>query len=216
MSPRSMRRSPRHPKSNDRSFTTPTTISAPNQRYGKGTSTTIASRAAAGLPSHSAPRSERIHTAEAAATNGAQQTDFYSSNFTPLPSVVDVIFSLPAPLTSGYLMIGMGGFQASQFGQLLVSLNGVAQPNFFNYQDGALASVERMFALSASDVASINAANELRLTINRSQSSDGIAFDYFQLDVQTTTTPEPASIVLLASGLAGVGVLVRRRSIRRS
>ena len=75
--------------------------------------------------------SNRRSVAEAAATNGAQQTDIYSAikNFAlqPLPETFDLVFPFIGELTSGVFSVDMAGFEADLFGQIGVSFNGVAQ-----------------------------------------------------------------------------------------
>lgn len=97
---------------------------------------------------------DRRSPAEAASVNGAQQTDFYSANFNPLPSFFDVFFTID-DVTSATFTVDMGGFQASQFGQLGVAYNGVAQANLFNFQDGVFETRVRSFGLDAATIASI-------------------------------------------------------------
>ena len=130
---------------------------------------------------------DRRSPAEAAATDGAQQTDFYSANFTPLPSDFDAVFTLPGQVASATLEIDMGGVQASDFGQLDVEFNGVPQPGLLNFQDGPTDTRVRQFPLSADAIANANEEGAFRVTIKRGASSDAIAFDYFELT--GTTTP---------------------------
>lgn len=151
---------------------------------------------------------DRRSAAEAAGVNGVQQTDFYSANFNPLPETFDVIFSVNTDLLSGVFTVDMGGFQATELGLLEVLFNGVLQPGLFDFQDGAFATAVRMFALDAATIASINATDEFRVTINRNSSNDAIAFDYFQLD--GAPVPEPSAVLLFSVGLLVTGQALRR------
>jgi hypothetical protein len=161
------------------------------------------------LPNINLPE-DRRSAGEAAAANGAQQTDFYSAVFTPLPFTFDVIFPFAGVLNSGTLTIDMGGFQASQLGQLSVAFNGVAQPGLFDFQDGVFNTAVRSFLLSPAALAGANLAGEFRMTVGRDGSNDAIAFDYFQLDGDINEVPEPATVMLLGAGLL-TGALRRRR-----
>ena len=160
---------------------------------------------------------DRRSAAEAAATNGAQQTDFYSALFTPLPFQFDVILPFAGVLTSGTLTIDMGGFQAATFGQITASLNGIAQPNLLNFEDGAFATAVRTFGLSPAVLAAANLAGQLVLRLDRSGSNDAIAFDFFRLngEVDAAPIPEPATLLLFGSGIAA-GVARRRRQRARN
>jgi hypothetical protein len=155
---------------------------------------------------------DRRSGAEAAATNGAQQTDFYSSVFTPLPFSFDVIFPLVGTLLTGTFEVDMGGFQADQFGPLVVAFNGVVQPGLFDFQDGVFDTVVRTFALDAAALANASAAGEFVVTISRGNSNDAIAFDYFRLVGREEVVPEPGSLLLASIGLVGLAALRRRRA----
>ena len=134
------------------------------------------------------PRDGRS-VAEAAATNGAQQTDFYSalSPAAPpkvpfgVPSSFDLVFPVTGTLTEATLQVDMGSFQASECNQIGVSINGVPQPGFFAFSDGALATRVRQIKLTAPQIAAANLARPLRITLSRGNSTDRIAFDYFKL-----------------------------------
>src|SRR5262245_37238610 len=67
------------------------------------------------LPNINLPE-DRRSAAESTAVNGAQQTDFYSANFSPLSTAFSVIFPLAGTLNSGTVSINMGGLQSSEFG----------------------------------------------------------------------------------------------------
>ena len=153
--------------------------------------------------------------AEASAINGAQFTDVYSAlypGFGPNPSEIgSFIFPLSQPMLSAVLTIDMGDFQASDFGQVAVDINGIAQPNMFNFQDGFQNTVVRSFPIGASEIAAANLAGQLLLTVNHTGSADFIAFDYLELN--TTAVPEPAAMILLGSGL--VGLIGFRRKLRK-
>lgn len=176
-----------------------------NDGYGQG----IAD--GANLPSI-ALNSDYRSAGEAAATNGAQQTDFYTSLFSPLPGTASILFPFVGTLTSATLTVDMGGFQASTFGAIGVNFNGISQSWAFN--DGAFGTVVRTFVLSAAELAAANSAGQFVINLSRGGSNDGIAFDYFQLDanVQTTSTPDSGnSLGLLGLAIAGLAGLARRR-----
>ena len=159
---------------------------------------------------------DRRSAAEAASTDGSQQTDFYSAVFTPLPFSFTAKFNLPSAITAASLVIDMGGFQAATFGQIAVSFNGVAQPGLLNFNDGAFGTQVRSFSLSASTIAAINLGNQFNVGFNRSGSNDAIAFDFFRLEY----TPEASVVPLPSAALAGLalfgGVFGAKQARRRA
>jgi hypothetical protein len=151
---------------------------------------------------------DRRSPGEKAATNGAQQTDIYSALLDPLPATVNFIFPFTGALTDATLTIDMGGFQASSFGQMSARYNGVVQSNLLNFEGDALATNLRLFVLGPAALAAANAAGQFVLTVDRGSSTDGVSFDYLQLN--GTTVPEPGSLFLLGLGLLAVAHLGRR------
>ncbi|MDH3460013.1 MAG: PEP-CTERM sorting domain-containing protein [Burkholderiaceae bacterium] len=157
---------------------------------------------------------------ELGATNGAQQTDFYSALFSPLPATFDVVFSLTENLVWATFEVDVADLQASQLGQFSVLFNGVLKASIFNFQDGFGNSAIHSFSLDANDLSNANTSNEFVVTFNRNGSNDAVAFDYFRLTGETQSlsvqtralaVPEPRSIVLLGLGLASLA-FARRRS----
>ena len=118
---------------------------------------------------------------EKAANNGAQQTDVYSAMASGLPASFHVVFPVEGKITEATLEVDMGSFEANQCRQFAVSINGVAQPGFFNFSDGPLATRVRQFVLTSAQIASANLARPLKITISRGSSTDKVAFDYFKL-----------------------------------
>ena len=154
---------------------------------------------------------------EAAATNGAQLTDVYSSLFPGFgPNMSEMgsfIFSpLAGNLTSATLTIDMADFQASDFGAIMADINGVSLDLAFD--DGFQNSAVRDFTLSAAQLAAVNADGFLSLNLDHTGSNDFIAFDYVKLtgDIDMNVVPVPASLPLLAAGLGLLRLTRRRRT----
>lgn len=144
---------------------------------------------------------------EAAATDGSQQTDFYTVLFNPLPQSFSMTFAFGAPVTSLSLGYRAFGLQAQTFSPLTVDANGIDVSSLFNFQDGPLADVTHVLPFDAGVLAAINGAgNTLTLTVSRGASVDALAFDYFQVTGETASTvPEPAGLALVALALAAAG-----------
>jgi hypothetical protein len=162
----------------------------------------------------SSPPIDNRSAGEAAAINGAQITDVYSAIFPGNGpnafATADVLFPFSGTLTSGTLTFGAGDFQSDAFGALTATINGVATPFFF--ADGRFVTATHSIVLTAAEIAAANIAGIVDLQLVRSGSGDFIAFDYFELTGDTTAAvPEPASLLLLGSGLIAVRRRLRRR-----
>lgn len=156
--------------------------------------------------------------AEAAATNGAQYTDTYSTThpgYAPHGNETSATFTftgLGNGWTEGSMWFDMADFQASTFGAVAVTFNGIVQNWAFN--DGFPSTKLRFFNLSQSVVDSINTTGELIIVIDRNASSDFYGFDYAELSSVAAPVPEPSTYALMALGLAGMGLVARRRKQR--
>ncbi|MFA4901479.1 MAG: hypothetical protein WC600_01910 [Desulfobaccales bacterium] len=163
--------------------------------------------------------------AEAAATNGAQFTDSYSTLF-PGFSPADIVSELGSviiPLPVGFPIIhdgtfamAMGDFQASTFGAISMNFNGVALDATqllqgpATWDDGFQASAIRSFVLNPAQLAAINAAGQLEVNFDHTGSADFIAFDWFKL-CANVDVPVPPTAILFGSGLLGlVGLHFRK------
>ena len=154
---------------------------------------------------------------EISATNGAQQTDFYSANFTPLAQNFDITFALNDDLLSAIFEFDALGFQADQFGQFNLLFNGVLKTNGLNFQDGVLPTAIYSIALDALDLANANTAGQFVATIQRNNSFDAVAFDYFRLSGEDNSGPSavpvPAAAWLFGTALLGFLGLRRKNTV---
>ncbi len=158
--------------------------------------------------------------AEKVATDGAQYTDTYSTThpgYGPQPGTVATFtFSgLGSGWTEGSMWFDMADFQASTFGAVSVTYNGIAQNWAFN--DGFPTTKVRFFDLTSDVVDSINLTGALIVSIDRNNSGDFYGFDYALLSDKTgdhTRVPEPSAIFLFGLGLIGLYVSRRVASSR--
>jgi hypothetical protein len=167
-------------------------------------------------PGLSNPSIDNRSAGEAAAVNGAQITDVYSSIFPGDgpngSSTADVLLPFSGTLTSGTLTFGAGDFQSDVFGALMATINGLATPFFF--ADGRFVTAAHSIVLTPAQIVAANLAGVVDLHLVRGGSGDFLSFDYFELTGDVTpgaAVPEPASVLLLGTGLIAAG----RRRLRR-
>jgi hypothetical protein len=163
-------------------------------------------------PGLSVPIIDNRSAAEMAATNGAQITDSYSAlfgNFSPPGTglTADVLLPFTGSLISGTLSFGAGDFQSNDFGALIANINGI--PVSFSFPDGRFVTAIHSLTLNAAQLAAANSAGRVILHIERGGSGDFVAFDWFQLNGETSSVPvpEPTLLILLSGGLFGLGLM---------
>lgn len=155
--------------------------------------------------------------AEMAATDGAQYTDTYSTThpgYSPQAGTVATFTfaDIGNSWTVGHLEIDMADFQASTFGAVITTFNGIVQD--FAYNDGFPSTVIHHYELDAAVLNSINLTGQLVITIDRNNSADFYGFDYLRLNdyAVTTAVPEPETYAMMLAGLGLMGAVARRRS----
>jgi PEP-CTERM motif len=89
--------------------------------------------------------------------------------------------------------------------------------NFFSDADGGPAPVPPAgaFVVTAPETGGLQDISSLFLNSHGVQVTDVPALIEIQSDTETSATPEPSSIILLGSGLSGLGLWLRRRPAPR-
>ena len=158
--------------------------------------------------------------AEMAATDGAQFTDTYSTThpgYSPQAGTIATFtFSaLGNSWTAGHLEIDAADFQASTFGAVITTFNGIVQN--FAYNDGYPQTVIHEYTLDQAVLDSINGTGQLVITINRNNSGDFYGFDYLKLNdfPVTSAVPEAETYAMMLAGLGLMGMVARRRNKTR-
>lgn len=147
---------------------------------------------------------------------GLKYTDTYSTThgtFSPADqtgSVATFLFgNLGNGWTVGHLEIDMADFQASTFGAVSTTFNGIVQD--FSYNDGFPHTFIRFYSLTNDVLDSINNLGQLTIAIDRSGSVDFYGFDYLKLNDVANPVPEPETYAMLLAGLGLLGWHARRR-----
>ena len=87
--------------------------------------------------------------------------------------------------------------------------------NPYSLNGGAYTGACGVFGFGATQTVSsgwTSGVNELRFAVGGDNTTDGLAVGNATISARVTATPEPASMVLMATGLLLVGSAVRRRS----
>jgi hypothetical protein len=152
--------------------------------------------------------------AEQSATNGAQFTDTYSTThpgYGPQPGTVATFTftGLGSGWTEGSMWFDMADFQATTFGAVRTTYNGILQNWSFN--DGFPSTKVRFFNLQQDVLDSINLLGSLTIEIDRAGSYDYYGFDYAMLS-DRAAVPVPAAVWLFGSAMVGLFGMRRRSS----
>ena len=154
---------------------------------------------------------------EQTATDGSQGSDLYgilyASGFT---DPFDVIFNLPGWITTATLTIDVADLQRMG-GTVQAMFNGILEPGLLDIDQGFQTTGVYSWALDAAAIANANTASQFVLNLAPpSFFGDYIAFDFFQLEGEFSSVPEPATMLLLGSGLIGLGVFGRKKLFKKS
>ena len=153
---------------------------------------------------------------EQTATDGSQGSDLYGILYaTNYNNPFDVIFNLPGWITTATLTIDVADLQPYA-GEVQAMFNDILQPGLLNIDQGFQNTGVYSWTLDATAIANANTASQFVLNLAPpSDFGDYIAFDFFQLEGEFSSVPEPATMLLLGSGLIGLGFLGRKKLFKK-
>lgn len=147
------------------------------------------------IPLPSSGMFDNRSTAESSASNSAQFTDH-----APFPGLGPFQREIPLPGTvvSGNFSVDVGMVQANIFGEIPVYFNGIQQSGLLNLSQGGAGSQLLQAPLSNSVIAKMNNSGQFIFFGLGANSSDVIAFDYFQVnaDLRGPVVPEPSAVAI--------------------